>query len=88
MGLAVEMDRLGARATESEFSYFTRTSAKPCERLVAKHDFDKLTALRFYIEKIENCRLRRQALEGHCLQNLINQCVRDKRIVSSSGKAR
>jgi hypothetical protein len=61
MSLAAEMDRLGA--TQSGFSYFTRTSTKLCDCITAKHDFDKLAELCFHIEKIDDRRLRR-ALEG------------------------
>jgi hypothetical protein len=63
MCLAAEMDRLGASTTQSGFSYFTRTSTKLCNCLVAKRDFDKFAELCLYIEKIDDRRLRR-ALEG------------------------
>jgi hypothetical protein len=63
MCLAAEMDRLGARTTQSGFSYFTRTSTKLCDCIVAKRDFDKFAELCLYIEKIDDRRLRR-ALEG------------------------
>jgi hypothetical protein len=63
MYLAAEMDRLGATTTKSGFSYFTRTSTKLCDCIVAKHDFDKLTELCLRIEKIDDHRLRR-AFEG------------------------
>ena len=63
MCLAAEMDRLGSDGSKSGFSYFTRTSTKLCDCIVAKHDFDKLAELRLYIEKIDDRRLRR-ALEG------------------------
>jgi hypothetical protein len=63
MCLAAEMDRLGASTTQSGFSYFTRTSAKLCDCIVAKHEFDKLAELCLYIEKIDDRRLRR-AFEG------------------------
>ena len=63
MSLAAEMDRLGASKTQSGFTYFTRTSTKLCDCIVAKHDFAKLAELRLHIEKIDDYRLRR-ALEG------------------------
>jgi hypothetical protein len=63
MCLAAEMDRLGASTAQSGFSYFTRTSTKLCDCVVAKHDLDKLSELYFHIEKIDDGRLRR-ALEG------------------------
>lgn len=59
MCLAAEMDRLGASTTKSGFSYFTRTSTKLCDCIVAKYDLDKLTVLRLHIEKIDDHRLRR-----------------------------
>jgi hypothetical protein len=63
MDLAAEMDHLGSDATQSGFSYFTRTSTKLCDSIIAKHDFDKLAELRLHIEKIDDRRLR-QALDG------------------------
>jgi hypothetical protein len=63
MCLAAEMDRFGASTTQSGFSYFTRTSAKLCDCITAKHDLDKLAELCLHIEKIDDRRLRR-ALEG------------------------
>jgi hypothetical protein len=63
MRLAAEMDRLGSSTTQSGFKYFTRTSTKFCDCIVAKHDFEKLAELRLHIEKIDDHRLRR-ALEG------------------------
>jgi hypothetical protein len=63
MCLAAEMDRLGACTIQSGFSYFTRTSAKLCDCIAAKDDFDQLAELCLYIEKIDDRRLRR-ALEG------------------------
>jgi hypothetical protein len=63
MRLAAQMDRLGAGTTEAGFSYFARTSTKLCDCIAAKHDLDKLTELRVYIEKIDDRRLRR-AFEG------------------------
>jgi hypothetical protein len=52
-----------AGTTEAGFSYFARTSTKLCDCVAAKHDLDKLTELRVYIEKIDDRRMRR-ALEG------------------------
>jgi hypothetical protein len=63
MCLAAKMDRLGASTTQSGFSYFTRTSTKLCDCIIAKHDFEKLAELCLHIEKIDDRRLRR-ALEG------------------------
>jgi hypothetical protein len=63
MCLAAKMDRLGRGTIQSGFSYFTRTSVKLCDCIIAKHDFDKLAELCLYIEKIDDRRLRR-ALEG------------------------
>jgi hypothetical protein len=63
MCLAAKMDRLGGGTIQSGFSYFTRTSAKLCDCIIAKHDFDKLAELCLYIEKIDDRRLRR-ALEA------------------------
>ncbi len=68
MCLAAEMDRLGAITTQSAFSYFTRTSAKLCDCVAAKHDADKLAELRLYVQKIDDRRLRR-ALEGVLFEN-------------------
>lgn len=61
--LAAEMDRLGSDKWQSGFSYFTRTSAKLCDCIVAKRDLDKLAVLRLYIGRIDDDRLRR-AFEG------------------------
>jgi hypothetical protein len=63
MGLAAEMDRLGASKTQSGFSYFTRTSTKLCDCIVAKRDFDNLAELWLHLEQIDDNRLR-FALEG------------------------
>jgi hypothetical protein len=68
MCLAAEMDRLGASTSQSGFSYFTKTSAKLCDCILAKYDFDKLTVLRLHIEKIDDHRLRR-AFEGALFGN-------------------
>ena len=50
MYLAAEMDRFGSSTTQSRFSYFTRTSAKLCDCIIAKRDFDNLAQLRFHIK--------------------------------------
>jgi hypothetical protein len=63
------MDRLGSNTT-SRFSYFTRTSAKLCDCIIAKRDFDNLAQLRFHIKKIDDRRLRR-ALEGALFEKRI-----------------
>jgi hypothetical protein len=63
MCLATQMDRLGASKSNSGFSYFSRTSTKLYDCIIAKHDFDKLAELCFHSEKIDDGRLRR-ALEG------------------------
>jgi hypothetical protein len=63
MCLAGEMDRRGSNTTQSGFKYFSRTSTKLCDCIVAKHDFEKLAELRLHIEKMDDYRLRR-ALEG------------------------
>jgi hypothetical protein len=63
MCLAAEMNRLGASETQSGFSYFTRTSTKLCDCIIAKRDFDNLAELWFHLEKADDNRLR-FALEG------------------------
>jgi hypothetical protein len=59
MNLAAEMDRLGSAKSQSGFNYFTRTSAKLCDCIVAKCDLDKLVVLRLHIGKVDDDRLRR-----------------------------
>jgi hypothetical protein len=61
--LAAEMDRLGASKTQSGFSYFTRTSTKLCDCIVAKRSFANLAELWLHLEQINDNRLR-FALEG------------------------
>jgi hypothetical protein len=61
--LAVEMDRLGAGTTQSGFTYFTRTSTKLCDCIVAKRGFANLAELWLHLEQINDNRLR-FALEG------------------------
>lgn len=63
MGLATEMDRLGSDNGQSGFRYFTGTSAKLCDCMVAKRDIEKLAVLRVHIDKIADDSLRR-AFEG------------------------
>ena len=67
MCLAVEMDRLGAGTTQSGFTYFTRTSTKLCDCIVAKRDFDNLGELWLHFEQINDNRSR-FALEGALLE--------------------
>ena len=63
MRLAAQMDRLRSDNAQSGFSYFTRTSVKLCDCIVAKRDIEKLAALRLHIDKIADDSLRR-AFEG------------------------
>jgi hypothetical protein len=57
------MDRLGAGTTQSGFTYFTRTSTKLCDCIVAKRGFANLAELWLHLEQINDNRLR-FALEG------------------------
>jgi hypothetical protein len=66
MSLAATMDRRGSCTTQSAFSYFTKTSTKLCDCIVATHDRDKLVELCIFIEKIDDLRLRR-AIKGALL---------------------
>src|ERR1700746_2607605 len=63
MGLAAEMDRLGAGTTQSGFTYFTRTSTKLCDCIVVKQGLDNFAELWIHLEQINDNRLR-FALEG------------------------
>jgi hypothetical protein len=63
MSLAATMDRRGSCTTQSAFSYFTKTSTKLCDCIAATHDRDKLAELCFFIEKMDDLRLRR-AIKG------------------------
>ncbi len=63
MDIAAEMDRLGSGRSQTGFSYFTRTSVKLCDCIIAKNELDKLAVLRFHIDRVADDRLRR-AFEG------------------------
>jgi hypothetical protein len=63
LDIAAEMDRFGSDRSQSGFSYFTRTSVKLCDCIVAKHELDKLAVLRLHIDRVADDRLRR-AFEG------------------------
>jgi hypothetical protein len=59
MVLAVEMDQLGSSTSRSGFSYFSRTTTKLCECIVDRADSEKAAELRWYINSVEDDRLRR-----------------------------
>jgi hypothetical protein len=63
MGLAAEMDRLGAGTTQSGFTYFTRASTKLWDCIVVKQGLANLAELWIHLEQINDNRLR-FALEG------------------------
>jgi hypothetical protein len=80
----VEMDRLGAGTTQSGFTYFTRTSTKLCDCIVAKRGFANLAELWLHLEQINDNRLR-FALEGALFEKARGH-VPENRIVSTCGK--
>jgi hypothetical protein len=84
--LAAEMDRLGSDKGQSGFSYFTRTSAKLCDCIVAKRDLDKLALLRLYIGRSDDDRLRR-AFERVVSKDPMDRDILESKIVSTCGKA-
>lgn len=59
LSIAYDMDRHGRYLSNTQFSYFVRTSTEMCDAIVAKDSPEKLDCLRRHITNIDHQRLRR-----------------------------
>jgi hypothetical protein len=56
--MAQQMDRLGSRSAGAKFAFFARTSSEFCDVFAGSGNPEKTDALRRYVAKIDNARLR------------------------------
>jgi hypothetical protein len=59
MVLAREIDHLGSHMSHSGFSYFSKTSSRFCDCIVANNRLDNTNELRHFVKRIDDDRLRR-----------------------------
>jgi len=59
LAIADEMDRSGFRVNNTAFTFFGRTSSALCRAIADQDDPQRVAILRYYINRIDDHRLRR-----------------------------